>query len=617
MYMQRALSFILMMGSAGNSSIGDVGERRAGGSERGRGRGRGRGGEQDGGAGNRGGRGSHRGGGHRGGAGAENHGGDDRGGAQGGREFRGTGGNDPERRFFDAVVRSGEFQRPDDPQRFMRVISTYEDKLELLMRLTNDKGPTVLKKAITRSVTQLSGLAVYVLPLFRWLGSDELCGMMCRPQVRDIAKNVMETPGLLSLLRTGYEEHVVGTKSLSADVNPRHQSTSMEQEICLAWFIHLCCVEFPEARKDTHNCYKIALAIIKRKHVLELCEELTIVLGLDNIEEAKGGCGETKKQKSVNAKTIKDLEAMQGGRHDNDPPDFRDVSVMPSVDELKCTQRPHLPGPPTSSCSAHLERHFRLLREDLLGPARTELQLFQKGEGDRRKRFSAVAIESVDVNTKDQKKVMVVVSFALEPGRKALLMTAQKDRVSYWESYSTGILPINCLVLLMAPDGSEAFATVIHREARELAGLKNDDYRPRVGLRFEAEGRSNAEAVGRIFKFVGRGPVCNILTITSSYFSYAPVLNVLQKKDRFALSDIVLNPADYHPQRPEYLSKVPNLESFFPESLNPSQRDAMQNAFGSELALIQGPPGTGKTYIERAIIELIYRHTNEVRKASF
>ena len=93
-----------------------------------------------------------------------------------------------------------------------------------------------------------------------------------------------------------------------------------------------------------------------------------------------------------------------------------------------------------------------------------------------------MAIESVDVNTKDQKKVMVVVSFALEPGRKALLMTAQKDRVSYWESYSTGILPINCLVLLMAPDGSEAFATVIHREARELSGLKNDDYRPTVGL---------------------------------------------------------------------------------------------------------------------------------------
>ena len=42
----------------------------------------------------------------------------------------------------------------------------------------------------------------------------------------------------------------------------------------------------------------------------------------------------------------------------------------------------------------------------------------------------------------------------------------------------------------------------------------------------------------------------------------------------------------------------------------------MKNVFGSELALVQGPPGTGKTYIERAIIELIYRHTNEVRTSS-
>jgi hypothetical protein len=56
----------------------------------------------------------------------------------------------------------------------------------------------------------------------------------------------------------------------------------------------------------------------------------------------------------------------------------------------------------------------------------------------------------------------------------------------------------------------------------------------------------------------------------------------------------------------------PALETLFPESLNPSQREAMENVFGSELALVQGPPGTGKTYIERCIIELIYRHTSEV-----
>ena len=38
----------------------------------------------------------------------------------------------------------------------------------------------------------------------------------------------------------------------------------------------------------------------------------------------------------------------------------------------------------------------------------------------------------------------------------------------------------------------------------------------------------------------------------------------------------------------------------------------MQMVFSTELALVQGPPGTGKTYIERAIIELIHKHTNEV-----
>jgi len=56
-----------------------------------------------------------------GGSGAGPRGGDSGEVARGGRGgFRGSAcGSNPERTFFDAVVRSGEFQKPDDPQRFM------------------------------------------------------------------------------------------------------------------------------------------------------------------------------------------------------------------------------------------------------------------------------------------------------------------------------------------------------------------------------------------------------------------------------------------------------------------------------------------------------------------
>ena len=492
----------------------------------------------------------------------------------------------------------------------MRAVKNSDDKLDLLMKLTNDEGPTVLKKAITRSVTQMSDLSVYVLPLFVLLGSDELCGMMCRPQVCDIAKILFDTPGLFSHLRRAYRENVIGKDKIDGQ-------GGVEEELCLAWFIHLCCMEFPEARQVKHDCYKIALRIIKRKHVVELCEDLKIILGLDKTEGEEGKStserGGEPKQAS-HAKTIEDLKAMAGGRHDNDLPNFRDVSVMPTVEEINCNYRPYLAGPAMamSSCSSHVERHFRLLREDLVGPARTELQRLKRGEGDPRKRFVGLALESVDVNNKDKKKkAQVVASFDLADGHKTLSMSALKDRVAYWETYSKGMLQIDSLVLMVGPDGAEVFATVIHREACELAG-SDKDYRPRVGLRLEAEGDCGAELIGSFLKFVGRGPVCKMVLITSNFFFYAPVLKVLQKKDKIALADIILNPSAYHPKRPEYLNNVRNLETLFPTTLNPSQKMAMENAFGSELALVQGPPGTGKTYIERAIIELIYQHTNEV-----
>ena len=85
-----------------------------------------------------------------------------------------------------------------------------------------------------------------------------------------------------------------------------------------------------------------------------------------------------------------------------------------------------------------------------------------------------------------------------------------------------------------------------------------------------------------------------MISISSSYFSYEPILKVLQKTDKIALADIILQPESYRPKRPGYLENVPALETLFPESLNPSQREAMENVFGSELALVQGPPGHGK-----------------------
>jgi hypothetical protein len=76
--------------------------------------------------------------------------------------------------------------------------------------------------------------------------------------------------------------------------------------------------------------------------------------------------------------TLPDVQAIApGGRHDNDKADFRTIQIVPTIDEITCTQIPWLPLRTDKETSV-LERHFRLLREDMLQPVREALA--QKGK---------------------------------------------------------------------------------------------------------------------------------------------------------------------------------------------------------------------------------------------
>ncbi|KAF8454733.1 P-loop containing nucleoside triphosphate hydrolase protein [Terfezia claveryi] len=72
-----------------------------------------------------------------------------------------------------------------------------------------------------------------------------------------------------------------------------------------------------------------------------------------------------------------------GGRHDNDFKNFREVSVLPSIGELSCTEPPFLrvwrevmdEDSGSNRAERWLDHQFRLLREDLLGELRREVGL--------------------------------------------------------------------------------------------------------------------------------------------------------------------------------------------------------------------------------------------------
>lgn len=72
-------------------------------------------------------------------------------------------------------------------------------------------------------------------------------------------------------------------------------------------------------------------------------------------------------------------ESTPGGRHGNDHMDFRAIRNEPTVQEINCSAPPYLPL--SSAEYPLLERHYRLLREDMLQPVREDLK--KKGHEKR------------------------------------------------------------------------------------------------------------------------------------------------------------------------------------------------------------------------------------------
>lgn len=82
--------------------------------------------------------------------------------------------------------------------------------------------------------------------------------------------------------------------------------------------------------------------------------------------------------------------ALNGGgpRHDNDKEDIREISVVPTPQELLCPLTPYLPhnkggGSPhmvKGTPEALADLHFRLLRHDLVQPLCTSVQAFARNE---------------------------------------------------------------------------------------------------------------------------------------------------------------------------------------------------------------------------------------------
>ena len=311
-----------------------------------------------------------------------------------------------------------------------------------------------------------------------------------------------------------------------------------------------------------------------------------------------------------------------GGRHDNDFADFRQITILPTQEEIECKDTAFLrpssfledPATKPNRVALHLDNQFRLLREDMLSELKEELQL-AKGEkkGFRRgvmiKGLSLLDTHCGPPEKRDKDKLGLVCvcekdlpqleKFSGPAERNAFL----KDKTNFFKHQSLTCLMVGKVII--------AFAT-IHRDEQRL--IKNP---PEIVLQFEDE-ISMRKA---LYNFKMQNEI-TLVQINTAIFAFEPVLKGLQRAKSLPLSkELILWEEGDHLEDVEIQAEPviralrtnpkENLKRILntPKDiiLDSSQVRSLISGLTQKVSLIQGPPGRFCSYCPE------YLYSNKIR----
>lgn len=358
--------------------------------------------------------------------------------------------------------------------------------------------------------------------------------------------------------------------------------------------------------------------------------------------------------------------SISGARHDNDHTSITNIQILPTGQEIVSERQEYLPL--IDSTQNHLtglprllDRQFRLLREDTVGPLRDAIReeltrlinfeckptTHQDQQGTRKVIYRNFRFSRLCADRRNGLQVVAEFDQPPQIANKSL-----KQREDWWKE--SKLLQIDSLVCFVSANGKIIFLSVCdpkpfhNRKDSDSDDTESPDDIPSL---FKSANRASVVLVLAEYKMedaiwisthIAPTKIRQLLVEFPGVLlpSFQPTLQALQQMSRtlnLPFADIVApdshdstsvaNPPAYATKRGfgfnlDVLAGVPlTLKPGQPfdsskleegSTLDEAQRFALIKALSTGLALIQGPPGTGKSYTGGAIIKTLLYNRREV-----
>lgn len=497
--------------------------------------------------------------------------------------------------------------RPHDLNAFLQGMNLFDSKSELLLMLTDSRncGEARLRECLSMIDGPDSADSI-LAPILLNIMTAETSRPLHKARRKMAVIMTYNVPGLIQFLSSDWAGCI--------------DSSSTETARIICQFLIEATLSLVEAR-CSEDVATIAKSMNTSTNIdTSLSNKLCAIIQLDKPDQKV----EPMNKVDADVKTAvcwgADLEP-PGGRHDNDHPNYRDISLVPTKNELAYTGRSWLPlASGENRCvndldQCLLDKNFRLLREDAVGAMRENIVDPRPSKVWNNARIIGASCADFR-NPKGTAPLHFLVQVDPRQGRS---INWQRQRVLPQDGlvvFDDGQQHIMATIFVRKFDeprkwlhhsAGPIFGVLFHHDNDVQTAIKDVYVNTDINDRLQDIFRDHEENKDEIIQLKSCFKTYNLIEVSDSFFSYRPVLMSLQNMVSVPLSREIVH-IEAQPERPDYLPRIVTLPSDFANvqvdldawsnqsvmqstTLDESQSKALGMALTSRVALIQGPPG--------------------------